>query len=75
MSWAPFSVDCVADTSSVQLRFLGRANAVLSNEKVIVMDSVAVEWISGPVPEPSSWALMATGLEALAFFARRRRLA
>ncbi len=75
MNWATFSFDWVADASSAQLSFLGRKNGSLSNNAGIGLDSVVVERISAPVPEPGAWALMAAGLGALALPARRRRSA
>lgn len=73
MNWASFSVDWVADASNATLSFLGRANGTLSNNAGIGLDSVVVEQISAPVPEPGTWALMLAGVGALALGARRRR--
>lgn len=72
MNWASFSVDWVADATSAQLSFLGRANGTLSNNAGIGLDSVMVEQIGAPVPEPGTYALMAFGLGMLALTARRR---
>jgi len=73
MNWASFSFDWVADATSAQLSFLGRANGTLSNNGGIGLDSVSVEWVSGPVPEPGTWALMAVGVGALTSWSARRR--
>lgn len=72
MNWASFSVDWVADANSAQLSFLGRTNGALSNNAGIGLDSVMVEQIGAPVPEPGTYALMAFGLGMLALTARRR---
>lgn len=74
MNWASFSVDWVADATSAQLSFLGRANGALSNNAGIGLDSVVVERIGAPVPEPGTYALMAFGLGLLSLTARRRNV-
>lgn len=74
MNWASFSVDWVADATSAQLSFLGRANGALSNNAGIGLDNVMVEQIGAPVPEPGTYALMAFGLGMLAVTARRRNV-
>ena len=74
MNWASFSVDWVADATSAQLSFLGRANGALSNNAGIGLDNVMVEQIGAPVPEPGTYALMAFGLGMLALTARRRNV-
>ncbi len=74
MNWASFSVDWVADATSAQLSFLGRANGALSNNAGIGLDNVMVEQIRAPVPEPGTYALMAFGLGMLALTARRRNV-
>lgn len=73
MNWAAFGFDWVADSTSTQLDFLGRANAGLSNDAVIGLDNVAFELIKPAVPEPQTWALMLGGLGLVASIARRRK--
>lgn len=69
MNWTPFGFDWVADSSSLQLSFVGRANGALSNNLGICLDNVAV---FAPVPEPRSWGLMALGLCAIVVRRTRR---
>ena len=73
MNWATFGFDWVADGTSTQLAFLGRANGSLSNTGVIGLDNVGFELVKPPVPEPQTWALMLGGLGLVAAGARRRR--
>lgn len=73
MNWAAFGFDLVADSTSTQLDFLGRANAGLSNDGGIGLDNVAFELIKPAVPEPQTWALMLGGLGLVASIARRRK--
>lgn len=72
MNWKFHTFQWVADSSTLQLTFLGRANGSLSNNGVIGLDAVGVELTSPPVPEPGTWALMAAGLAAVGVVARRR---
>lgn len=72
MNWATFGFDWVADSTSTRLSFLGRANGVLSNNGGIGLDSVSLTLIPA-VPEPQTWALLATGLLGLAGLRRRPR--
>jgi hypothetical protein len=78
MNWMGFGFDWVADSTSLQLTFLGRANGALSNNLGIGLDSVSVEMLQGStaaVPEPEGWALMLAGLGALGLQRRRQRRA
>jgi Protein of unknown function (DUF642)/PEP-CTERM motif len=72
MSWAAKAFDWVADTTSAQLTFLGRANGSFSNNAVIGLDNVRMELVSAPVPEPSAYALMLVGLLACGVYRQRR---
>jgi PEP-CTERM motif len=74
MSWASKSFQWVADTTSTQLTFMGRANGSLSNNAVIGLDNVRMELVSAPVPEPSAYALMLIGLLAGFGLLHRRRV-
>lgn len=60
MSWQDHSVLWVADSSTLALRFLGRANGANSNYGVIGLDAVSVT--AAPVPEPSTLLQLAAGL-------------
>jgi hypothetical protein len=70
MNWASFGFDWVANSSSLQLSFVGRANGAQSNNLGICLDNVAV---FAPVPEPGTWGLMALGLCAIGLRRARRR--
>jgi hypothetical protein len=71
MQWTSHSVLWTADSSSLQLTFLGRANGVLSNNGVIGLDAVSVDLM--PVPEPGNWALMIGGLALMGAYAGKHR--
>jgi hypothetical protein len=70
MQWTTHSLLWTADSSNLQLTFLGRANGALSNNGVIGLDAVSVELM--PVPEPGNWALMIAGLALMGAHAGKR---
>lgn len=74
MNWMRFSYDWVADTTGMQVSFLGRPNGGLSNDQSIGLDNVTFEQVSTPVPEPQSWALVFLGLLGLGTLTRRRKV-
>jgi len=76
MNWAHFSLDWLADASTAQFSFLGRANGAMSNNLVIGLDNVYFaekQSAAGTIPEPQTTALMAAGLIAIAALLRRRQ--
>jgi len=76
MNWAHFSLDWLADASTAQFSFLGRANGALSNDLGIGLDNVYFaekQTTSGTIPEPQTTALMAAGLIGIAALLRRRQ--
>ncbi len=70
MNWVSFSFDWVANSSSLQLSFVGRPNGALSNNLGIGLDNVGVALA---VPEPGTWGLLAMGLGAIGLRLSRRR--
>ncbi len=67
MDWKRSSFDWVADSTSANLTFTGRANGALSNDAGIGLDKVSVDL----VPEPGTCTMLLVGLLGLS--ARRRR--
>jgi hypothetical protein len=72
MTWATFTTDWVANSSSVTLSFVGRSNGASSNDLVIGLDNVRFEQLAA-VPEPGTWALWMGGLAGVMAGARQRR--
>ena len=70
-AYADYSFDLtpyLAAGGTYQLRFANVANA---GPLVVGIDNVSLD--VRPVPEPSSWAMLAAGMAALGFVAQRRR--
>ncbi len=65
-SWQHFSLNFVASASTTDIRLAGNTAVYY-----IGLDNASV---TAAVPEPETWAMMLSGLGALAFLARRRKM-
>lgn len=72
LTWAPFTRQFTATSTATTLTFLN-ADPSSDNSNGLDNISVALAGVVGPIPEPSTWALLMSGLLAASGYARRRR--
>lgn len=70
MDWERKSFSFVANSNSTNITFIGIENGTLSNNAVIGLDNVV---LISAVPEPSTYAMLLSGLFGVAAFARRKQ--
>lgn len=70
--WVLQHFEFTATSTSTRVQITNSLNPLHSNLGT-GLDSVSLQMVQPPVPEPGTWALMAAGLAGLGFMARRRQ--
>lgn len=72
-AWNDFTTNFVATSASTKLEFRGMGNGGSYGNHLDNVSAVAMAGAVSTVPEPSTYALMASGLVALLYASRRRK--